>query len=169
MPSGVYHLLASDLGLTKSVRFFRVLSAFVRSPGAVLRQGLDREDRLAVLATLLKGFFAPIMVMSLMTFCANAVSHAAAIAADGGLGVGFLTLFNRHGFWVVMQTIFFVDVLIFTVGYLIESRRLGNEIRSVDPTLLGWAAALLCYPPFNMLTGKILGSQVSDFPQFDDP
>ena len=166
---GVYDLLAPDLRLTKSVRFFRVLSAFVRSPAAVLQQGLDREDRVAVLATLLKGFFAPIMVMSLMTFCANAVSHAAAIAADGGLSVGFLTLFNRHGFWVVMQTIFFVDVLIFTVGYLIESRRLGNEIRSVDPTLLGWAAALLCYPPFNMLTGKILGSQVSDFPQFDDP
>jgi len=165
----VYHLVAPDLGLTKSVRFFRVLWAFVHSPAVVARQGLDRDDRAAVLATLLKGFFAPIMVMSLMTACVAAVANAASVAAEGGLSVGFLALFNRHGFWIMMKTIFFVDLLIFTVGYLVESPRLGNEIRSVDPTLLGWAAALLCYPPFNMLTGKILGSQVSDFPQFDDP
>jgi protein-S-isoprenylcysteine O-methyltransferase Ste14 len=62
-----------------------------------------------------------------------------------------------------------VDVLLFTVGYLVELPTLRNEIRSVDPTLLGWAAALLCYPPFNAITSRVLGYQVSDFPQFDDP
>ena len=53
-----------------------------------------------------------------------------------------MSFFNRFGFWFLMQVILFVDVLIFTVGYLVESRRLGNEIRSVDPTIVGWAAAL---------------------------
>jgi protein-S-isoprenylcysteine O-methyltransferase Ste14 len=166
---GAYHLLAPDLGLTKSVRFFRVLWMFIRSPAAVLRQGLQREDRVAVLATLLKGFFAPMMAVSLMTFCVSVFNHGGAILAQLGSDFGFMTLFNQHGFWVLMKTIFFIDVLIFTAGYLVESPRLGNEIRSVDPTLLGWAAALMCYPPFNYVTGKILGSQVSDFPQFDDP
>lgn len=165
----VYHLLVRDLGLTKSVRCFRVLREFIRSPVATLRRGLDRDDRAAVLATLLKGFFAPLMVTSLMTACVAAVANATSIATQVGLGLGFLTLFNDHGFWIVMMTIFFVDLLIFTVGYLVESPRLGNEIRSVDPTLLGWAATILCYPPFNMLSGRILGSQVSDFPRFDDP
>jgi protein-S-isoprenylcysteine O-methyltransferase Ste14 len=78
-------------------------------------------------------------------------------------------IFDRFGFWFLMQTILFVDVLIFTVGYLVESRRLGNEIRSVDPTLVGWAAAIVCYPPFNSVTRLILGAQTSDFPRFDDP
>jgi protein-S-isoprenylcysteine O-methyltransferase Ste14 len=59
--------------------------------------------------------------------------------------------------------------LIYTFGYLIELPGLNNEIRSVDPTLLGWGAALACYPPFNLITGYILGSTVSDFPQFDSP
>jgi protein-S-isoprenylcysteine O-methyltransferase Ste14 len=68
-----------------------------------------------------------------------------------------------------MMAIIFVDVAIYTVGYLVESPRLGNEIRSVDPTLLGCAAALLCYYPFSQMTGQVLGRQVSDFPQFDDP
>lgn len=162
-----YHLATPDLGSTKSVRFFRVLWAFLRSPAALLRKGIDHDDRAAVLATLLKGFFAPMMAMSLMTSCVAAGFHAATIGTD--LGRGFLTLFDDHGFWIVMKSIFFIDLLIFTVGYLVESPRLGNEIRSVDATLLGWAAALLCYPPFNSLTGKILGSQVSDFPQFEDP
>jgi len=123
----------------------------------------------AVLATLLKSFFGPMMVMSLMIFCIGALDHAAAILAEREIGLDAATLFNRHGFWVLMKTIFFVDVFVFTVGYLLETPRLRNEIRSVDPTLLGWAAALLCYPPFNFVTGKVLGSQVSDFPQFDDP
>ncbi len=165
----VYHLLAPDLGLTKSVRVFQVVWSFLLAPMAVARRGLERADRVALLATLLKGFFAPMMVMWLMTSCVAAVAHGSTMTSELGLGTSFLTLFNRDGFWILMKTIFFVDLLIFTVGYLVEVPRLGNEIRSVDPTLLGWAAALLCYPPFNSFTSRFLSSQVSDFPQFDNP
>ena len=165
----VFHLLRTDSTQTKSERFFRVILAFFPTPRARVRTGLDRDDRVALLATLLKGFFGPLMVMSLMEFCIGAVAHSAAIAGQIAPRADYMYLFNEHGFWVAIKVIFFVDVLIFTVGYLVESPRLGNEIRSVDPTLLGWGAALLCYPPFNFVTGKILGSQVSDFPQFDDP
>lgn len=42
-----------------------------------------------------------------------------------------------------------VDVAMFGVGYLVESRRLGSEIHSVDPHWLGWLVCLWCYPPFN--------------------
>lgn len=42
-----------------------------------------------------------------------------------------------------------LDTLIFSIGYLVESRRLGSDIRSVDPSLLGWVVCLMCYPPFN--------------------
>lgn len=163
----LYHLIVPDLGVTKSVRFFGVLWRFVRSPAKTVRNGMDASDRIAVLSTLLKGFFAPLMVMSLMGFCMTAGTHLVSLFND--TGAGLFVLFNQHGFWILMQTILFIDVLIFTVGYLIETPRLANEIRSVDPTIVGWAAALFCYPPFNTLTSKLLGSQVSDFPQFDDP
>ena len=73
------------------------------------------------------------------------------------------------GFWFLMQAILFVDVACFTLGYLVETPRLGNVIRSVDPSWLGWAVTLACYPPFNAVTSRIVGSPVSDFPRFDDP
>jgi protein-S-isoprenylcysteine O-methyltransferase Ste14 len=153
----------------KSLRFWSVVARFARSPAAVSRQGLAPADRVAVLATLLKAFFGPFMVVALMQHVLGALANGYAILYGGDADLGWLELFNRHGFWLALKIILFVDVLIFTVGYLVESPRLKNEIRSVDPTLLGWAAALLCYPPFNELTGAILGSTVSDFPQFEDP
>lgn len=165
----LYYLIEADPGVSKSLRCVRVTAAFFRAPATLLRQRLSREDRVAVLATLLKGFFAPMMAMSLMVQCMGAIGHGVGIVASGVSVDGFRQLFDRHGFWFLMQIIFFVDVLIFTVGYLVELPRLGNEIRSVDPTLLGWAAALVCYPPFNAVSSAILGSQLSDFPKFDNP
>jgi len=46
--------------------------------------------------------------------------------------------------------------------------RLGNEIRSVDPTILGWTAALVCYAPFNVILGLFLGPPGNDMPRFGD-
>jgi hypothetical protein len=166
---GIYFLLEPEPAVSKSLRFFRVLGALVRDPMATLRRRLSVEDRVAVLSTLLKAFFGPMMAMSMMTFCIRAWANGSAIAESGAFDYGLKVLFDQHGFWFLMQLILFVDVLVFTVGYLVETPRLGNTIRSVDPTLIGWAAALLCYPPFNKVSSAILGSPLSDFPHFDDP
>ena len=174
--AGLYVLLLAaflltdrDVRVSKSLLFFRVLKRWLLRPGEASRRGLLPDERVAVLTTLLKSFFGPMMVHSLMVFCMGALAYALAFLEYGSLSSGFRTFFDQFGFWFVMQVILFVDVLIFTVGYLVESRRLGNEIRSVDPTLIGWAAALVCYPPFNLITSKVLGAERSDFPQFDDP
>jgi protein-S-isoprenylcysteine O-methyltransferase Ste14 len=165
----LFFVFERDPEVSKSLRFTRVAAAFVRSPLKRWRQGLTRGDRLAVLTTLLKSFFAPMMAMSLMVFCMHALENGSAIVTNGDLFAGFGVLFDRHGYWFLLQLILFVDVLVFTAGYLVELPRLHNEIRSVDPTLVGWGAVLICYPPFNTLTGAILGSPVSDFPKFDNP
>lgn len=164
-----YYLLEPDPGRSKSLRFLAVAARFLRSPVGTWRAGLARDDRVAVLTTLLKAFFAPFMAMALMQHVLGALANGWAVVASAGPGADWFALFNQHGFWLAMKLILFVDVAVYTVGYLVESPRLNNEIRSVDPTLLGWAAALLCYPPFNQVTGAILGSAVSDFPTFDDP
>ena len=36
-------------------------------------------------------------------------------------------------------------------------------MRSVEPTLLGWTVALVCYPPFNQVLGSNLGWYASDY------
>ena len=166
---GGYFLLEPAPAPSKSLRFVGVVLAFLRSPIGTWRRGLSNEERVAVLATLLKSFFAPLMVMSMMVFCLSALSNGRAIL-DGDVATRSLReLFDRYGFWFLMQLILFVDVLVFTFGYLIELPVLKNRIRSVDPTLMGWAAAILCYPPFNKLSSAILGSPVTDFPQFENP
>src|SRR4029453_13046752 len=158
-----YYLIERDPGNSKSLLCVRVIGRFFRSPAELWRAGLAREDRVAVLVTLLKAFFAPMMAMSLMVFLMNAIENGTAVVRDG-MATDLMTIFDRHGFWCIIQLILFVDVAVFTVGYLVEMPALHNEIRSVDPTLMGWTAAVICYPPFNPVTALILDSPVIAFP-----
>lgn len=48
----------------------------------------------------------------------------------------------------LFELLFVVDVQIGTVGYLLTLRPLDAHIRSGNPFLGGWVAALVCYPPF---------------------
>ncbi|RKF21257.1 protein-S-isoprenylcysteine methyltransferase [Altericroceibacterium spongiae] len=48
----------------------------------------------------------------------------------------------------LFQLLFVIDVQIGTVGYLLTLRPLDAHIRSGNPFVAGWLAALLCYPPF---------------------
>ena len=166
---GLYYLLVEETRVAKSLRFLMIVREWVKAPLESDRRGISGPDRVAVLSTLLKGFFGPMMVNSLMIFCVAAWTNGKIIWQIEWSDLSFLMLFDRVGFWFLLQAILFVDVFFFTVGYLVESPKLGNEIRSVDPTLVGWAAALVCYPPFNFVTSRLLGNTVSDFPQFDDP
>ncbi len=46
---------------------------------------------------------------------------------------------------------FVIDVAFATVGYLLTFRPLDSHIRSATPYAAGWAAALICYPPFILM------------------
>ncbi len=48
----------------------------------------------------------------------------------------------------LFDILFTIDVQIGTVGYLLTFRPLDAHIRSGNPFLAGWLAALICYPPF---------------------
>lgn len=87
------------------------------------------------------------------------VSTAAPSAAD------FSALFNgatytqanvRWGLDHAYDFVFMVDCGFALVGYLMESRWLGNKTKSVEPTGFGWAVALACYPPFNNILGTYM-------------
>ncbi|MCB1706713.1 MAG: isoprenylcysteine carboxyl methyltransferase [Halioglobus sp.] len=44
--------------------------------------------------------------------------------------------------------LFYIDLLIAFVGYLCTFKATDSHIRSTEPTLLGWAVAIMCYQPF---------------------
>ncbi len=62
----------------------------------------------------------------------------------------------------LIEFLFLVDVQIGTVGYLFTLRPLDAHIRSGNPFVAGWLAALVCYPPFAWgMLGTILNYQHS--------
>lgn len=113
--------------------------AFVLGGGAL---GRDQWDG-AMLAKhwrawAIKGFFGAFMISILPPGFAQIVeSDPAALLANP---FEFITL--------LVTLLFVIDVQIGTVGYLLTLRPLDSHIRSGNPLLAGWLAALLCYPPF---------------------
>jgi protein-S-isoprenylcysteine O-methyltransferase Ste14 len=62
----------------------------------------------------------------------------------------------RWGLDLSYDMIFIVDCGVATMGYLTESRFLGNKTKSAEPTGFGWLVAISCYPPFNNVLGTYL-------------
>ncbi len=52
--------------------------------------------------------------------------------------------------WLI-SFMFVIDVAFATVGYLLTMKPLDAHIRTANPYLAGWVAALACYPPFVMM------------------
>ena len=166
----VYYLSEKNPQTSKSIYCLRGVQKLVRAPLRSHREGLPAEERLGMLTILLKAFFAPLMVAWLIGHTTHMIDNGAYLVNQLELlHTGFLTVFNDRGYWFLLEVILFLDVLFFTIGYLVEMPALKNQIRSVDPTLLGWAVALACYPPFNNVTNTILSWTPDNFPQFETP
>jgi hypothetical protein len=50
--------------------------------------------------------------------------------------------------------IFFIDTAFVCVGYAFANNLIDTHIRSSEPTMLGWVAALICYQPFWSVIGS---------------
>jgi len=51
----------------------------------------------------------------------------------------------------LIELLFVVDVHLAMVGYLMTFKPLDAHIRSANPYVAGWVAALICYPPFILM------------------
>jgi protein-S-isoprenylcysteine O-methyltransferase Ste14 len=143
--------------LPLSAAYVLLVDRGMRSPrdelwhaGAALlrRPGVDR-DHLAdhVRAWLVKGFFLGFMFAILPGGVAAVTSLPLQPLLDDPVRLA--------GF--VVAAVFTFDLLFGTVGYLCALRLLGTHIRSANPYLSGWVAALICYPPFVLMgPGSIL-------------
>lgn len=55
---------------------------------------------------------------------------------------------------MLITAMFVLDAQIGTVGYIMTMKPLDAQIRSANPFLAGWLAALVCYPPFQLMQGN---------------
>jgi protein-S-isoprenylcysteine O-methyltransferase Ste14 len=150
----LYYATFPDDHTVKCLRFWRGLFALPhRRP--------TPEEAVAFRAIAVKAIFWPLMVVLV-----RLQGHEFTKCTEAFLSFG---RFFPYGYSAIYHGFFVVDVLVFAVGYGVEHPRLGNEIRSVEPTLLGWCAALLCYPPLVWLTSNALGWYSFELPQFRSP
>ena len=89
-----------------------------------------------------KAFFLPLMTVYL-----NNEMNAVIRVIRGG---GTPALLGIDGLFHVSYTI---DLLFCVVGYTATMRWLDSHMRSVEPTTIGWVAALVCYQPFYSVIG----------------
>jgi protein-S-isoprenylcysteine O-methyltransferase Ste14 len=88
-----------------------------------------------------KGFFLAFMISIVPGNWQDAVhAETAWIAADP----------VNLALWLIM-VMFMIDVVFATVGYVLTMKPLDAHIRTANPYAAGWAAALICYPPFILM------------------
>jgi protein-S-isoprenylcysteine O-methyltransferase Ste14 len=104
--------------------------------------GVDRETLFDFFrAWAVKGFFLAFMISITPGNWADTVrAESAWIAADP----------VNLARWLI-GAMFMIDVSFATVGYVLTMKPLDAHIRSANPYAAGWAAALICYPPFILM------------------
>ena len=90
-----------------------------------------------------RGYFLPLM----FTYLCNELNKM--LQYDPHLLHGFKGIYD----WAYFA-LYFVDVAMVSMTYLMSLRLTDTQVRSTDPTMLGWATALICYQPFWSLIGS---------------
>ena len=111
----------------------------------------NRRSKIVFLGFLVEFFFLPLMTVFLhnqfMDFAqAIRTLHDPRVPVDFN---GVLYPLCYHGLYLM-------DVLLASGGYALPMRWLDNKIESVEPTLVGWVVALVCYPPFDMIANTYI-------------
>ncbi|MFM5922900.1 MAG: methyltransferase family protein [Novosphingobium sp.] len=88
-----------------------------------------------------KGFFTAFMIMIVPGGFQNLVAPDWGAFFTSPMGVATL----------LITLMFVIDEQIGSVGYVLTMKPLDAQIRSANPYLAGWLAALLCYPPFQLM------------------
>jgi protein-S-isoprenylcysteine O-methyltransferase Ste14 len=124
------------------------LVQFINGSSQRVKVVIDRDTKIALLSLLVKFYYIPLMVSF---FIGNYHGLMNNVQVASRANLTFEIIFD-----LLVSALFTIDILIFTFGYIFESDVLNNRIRSVEPTVLGWVAALSTYPPFNGITSQFI-------------
>lgn len=122
---------------------------------------LSADEKTSLLLFLVKFYFIPIMAVFVLNNFTDVVRYGKNFSP--GLSPESVFLFYYP---LALSLIFLIDVTYFFIGYLIESKSLGNTVLSVESTFFGWLVTLACYPPFNNISNQFLGWHSKNFNDF---
>jgi protein-S-isoprenylcysteine O-methyltransferase Ste14 len=139
----------SRFGIIKNFRKYNLFD--INHDSSVETFGSD--DKKILLGVFVKMFFVPLMTVFFTDQFTHLVRNWSYIITllAGANGDARFTLLDFYN--VSFTVIFAVDVGLAWCGYAISTRWLKNTCISVEPTLLGWLVAILCYPPFQHYLG----------------
>jgi protein-S-isoprenylcysteine O-methyltransferase Ste14 len=112
---------------------------------------LDPHEKTRILFFIVKIFFLPIMLNFAFGNFHLFLGYLQRAKAEPAIDI---VVFNTLLFPSVFYLMLLIDAIYFSFGYAVEADFLGNRVKSVEPTVLGWAVAIVCYPPFNGLLSK---------------
>lgn len=137
-PSIIFFVLLKRVGLVLATRDFNQIGGLFK---------VKRFNNFC-LTLLVKGFYLPLMAMFMfhhVTTIQNLMFRVSTPMEGVQLANWFLDL--------IYNMLFVTDTGVALIGYGLELKWLGNKTKSVEPTMFGWAVALMCYPPFNGISG----------------
>ncbi len=129
----------------------RHIEAWLTKKDASTLEPFDQFDKTAILGLFVKAFFVPLMTVFFADQFTSLVKNYSFVATLLGDSARKPTV--RESYDCALSVIFAVDVGLAWAGYVLSSRWIKNGMVSVEPTVLGWLVALLCYPPFNRNPG----------------
>lgn len=158
------------INYSKGLLLFRALIRIIKDAGRYLKEftknpnckfpKIKKREKTALLFLIVKIFFLPLM---LNFFFSNYHIFKSAYRSLPLGNIFSISIFNSLTFPVLLSLIFLIDTLYFAFGYTFESELLKNKIRSVEPTIFGWAVALISYPPFNSMISKYVVWSANDY------
>lgn len=108
--------------------------------GCFLRRKANKQDKPFIiqycLSWVVKALFLPIMFVGLVT-------NISSLSSVSFFGRSFLEQVDY-----LICTIFTIDLLFGTIGYIMTFRLFDSHVKSTEPTLLGWLVTLVCYFSF---------------------
>lgn len=127
---------------------------------------ITSQEKNAILFLLVKAFYLPVMINFFTGNTNNVVNQLGSYLNQTALlapHVLYTLLFP-----MLINMILIIDTILFTTGYAVESKRCHNVVNSVEPTVFGWAVALVCYPPFNGLLTNYISWYTVESPVFNN-
>jgi protein-S-isoprenylcysteine O-methyltransferase Ste14 len=117
------------------------------------RNDWDKDEILHHLrAWAVKGFFLAFMISILPGGFREIVNYDFAATVANPVAIAT----------ILITAMFVVDVQLATVGYMLTMKPLDAHIRTANPYLAGWVAALMCYPPFILVSqGRLIDYEVN--------
>lgn len=111
----------------------------------------SQTSKLGLQTVCVKLFFVPLLVSWVINNTLHQMNLSRVLLWD-------LAAINAY----LVALLIYIDTAVFCFGYLFEFGFLQNRIKSVEPTLLGWAVCLWCYPPFNEFSFRFFDHQLID-------